>query len=210
MSQVLDTDQMDFASQMCSRLCHDLISPVGAIANGLEILADEDDPDMQKQVIDLLNQSVQVTSAKLRFFRMAFGAPGGMEGNVDTREMRSAVSDFMQAGKTSLNWQISASQLPKPHAKLILIAAMICGDALVRGGEVALSGSAEGGFMIEGAGDKVVIDEQIVSLLDGAAVPTQHTSRYAPYILFVSLLKNLAIQHRLSVTDERIIVTIQP
>lgn len=203
-------DQIDFAAQMSSRLCHDLISPVGAIANGLEILADESDPDMQKQVLELLTQSVQVASAKLKFFRLAFGAPGGMDGNVDVREVRAATADFMETGKAKLTWSIDVPQLPKPHTKMLLIAAMICGDALVRGGDVAISGHPDTGYQLEGRGDRVLLDQKLVSLLNGDIEPDHQTSRYAPYASFLGLQQVAGLRHVLSFAENQIAVSLLP
>lgn len=203
-------DHTDFAAQMCSRLCHDLISPVGAIANGLEILADESDPDMRLQVIELLNQSVQVTSAKLRFFRLAFGAPGGMEGAVDAREIRSAMSDFMETSKTVLDWQIPSPQLPKPHTKLVLIAAMTCADALVRGGTVSISGDPSEGYAVAGEGAKVVLDEEITRLWSGDLSDIHMTSRYAPYILFLAMLGSANMGHSLTESPGKLAIAVCP
>jgi hypothetical protein len=71
------TSQTDLAALLCSRLCHDLLSPVGAMSNGLELLAEEQDPEMRKRCVELLEQSARISSDKLRFFRLAFGAAGG-------------------------------------------------------------------------------------------------------------------------------------
>ena len=68
---------LDFAALLCSRLCHDLVSPVGAINNGLEILEEEKDASMREAVVDLITKSTQQTANKLQFFRLAFGAAGG-------------------------------------------------------------------------------------------------------------------------------------
>ncbi|HEY6916467.1 MAG TPA: histidine phosphotransferase, partial [Allosphingosinicella sp.] len=81
----------EFASLLCSRLCHDLLSPVGAINNGLELLADETDPEMRERCLDLLAESARASANKLKFFRLAFGAAGGFGETVDTRETRSAI-----------------------------------------------------------------------------------------------------------------------
>ena len=70
------TSSTDLAALMCSRLCHDMLSPVGALSNGLELLADETDPDMRDKVIELLEQSAKSSAGKLKFFRLAFGAAG--------------------------------------------------------------------------------------------------------------------------------------
>jgi histidine phosphotransferase ChpT len=70
-------NSLDLASLLCSRLCHDLLSPVGALTNGLELLADERDPDMRQRCFELLEQSARISADKLKFFRLAFGAAGG-------------------------------------------------------------------------------------------------------------------------------------
>ena len=70
--------ELDFAALLCSRLCHDLISPVGAISNGIEILSDEEDEMMRMEVMKLLELSAGQTSNRLKFYRLAFGAAGGI------------------------------------------------------------------------------------------------------------------------------------
>ena len=70
----MSDDRVDFASMLASRLCHDLLSPVGAFANGLELLADEKDPEMRARCFDLLEQSARTSAAKLKYFRLAFGS----------------------------------------------------------------------------------------------------------------------------------------
>ena len=83
---------VDFASLLCSRLCHDLLSPVGALNNGLELLADETDPAMRERCLDLLSESARVSANKLKFFRLAFGAGGGFGDLIDTREAQAAIA----------------------------------------------------------------------------------------------------------------------
>ena len=68
------TSATDLAALLCSRLCHDLLSPVGALSNGLELLADEKDPEMRKRCFELLDQSAKISTDKLNFFRLAYGA----------------------------------------------------------------------------------------------------------------------------------------
>src|SRR4051812_45035105 len=75
---------VDFASLLCSRLCHDLMSPVGALNNGIELLADETDPDMREKCLELLADSARASANKLKFFRLAFGAAGGVGASLGT------------------------------------------------------------------------------------------------------------------------------
>ena len=72
-----DYTRIDLASLLCSRLCHDLLSPVGALSNGLELLSSEDDPEMRDRCVELLEQSARISTGKLKFFRLAYGSAGG-------------------------------------------------------------------------------------------------------------------------------------
>jgi histidine phosphotransferase ChpT len=88
---------IDLASLLCSRLCHDLLSPVGALNNGLELMADEQDPDMRERCLELLSESAKASANKLKFFRLAFGAGGGFGDQIDTREAKAALEGLFGA-----------------------------------------------------------------------------------------------------------------
>src|SRR5580765_3931322 len=88
---------IDLASLLCSRLCHDLLSPVGAMSNGLELLAEERDPEMRKRCMELLEQSARTSADKLKFFRLAFGGASGFDYAVPVDEARSVI-DALVAG----------------------------------------------------------------------------------------------------------------
>ncbi|MFN9375569.1 MAG: histidine phosphotransferase, partial [Novosphingobium sp.] len=96
---------LDLASLLASRLCHDMLSPVGALTNGLELLADEKDPEMRKRCFELLEQSAKISADKLKFFRLAFGAAGGFGENVAVEEAKSLV-DALAANnaRVTINW----------------------------------------------------------------------------------------------------------
>src|SRR3546814_20124843 len=73
----MTVESIDFAALLCSRLCHDLLSPIGALNNGLELLADENDPEMRARCLELLSESARKSANKLKYFRLAFGSAGG-------------------------------------------------------------------------------------------------------------------------------------
>src|SRR5438045_9711559 len=77
---------VDLASLLCSRLCHDLMSPVGALNNGIELLADETDPDMREKCLELLADSARASADTLKFFRLAFCAAGCSVAELDCHE----------------------------------------------------------------------------------------------------------------------------
>src|SRR5213075_2234207 len=128
---------VDLASLLCSRLCHDLMSPVGALNNGIELLADEDDPEMREKCLELLADSARASANKLKFFRLAFGAAGGFGEEIDTHEAEVALEGlFGPKRRIELGWVVGDEKLPKDAVKLLLNIAMLAGDALVRGGRL--------------------------------------------------------------------------
>src|SRR4030095_12059875 len=129
---------VELARLLCSRLCHDLLSPVGALNNGIELLADEQDPEMRERCLELLAESARASANKLKFFRLAFGAAGGLGDEIDTREAKAALEGLYGVEKRiELGWMVAGDRLPKGAVKLLLNLAMIAGAALGVGGGVA-------------------------------------------------------------------------
>jgi histidine phosphotransferase ChpT len=190
--QPLATDPIEFASLLCSRLCHDLLSPVGAINNGLELLADERDPEMRARCLDLLAESARASANKLKFFRLAFGAAGGFGETVDPREARSAVEGlFGDAGRIQLGWMLDEQPLPKPALKVLLNLVLIAGDALIRGGRLDIGAEARGTTMeivVRAEGGRLVLDEELRGALLGTAGDTPVTPRAAAAFLVRALV----------------------
>ena len=166
-------DKLDFSALLCSRLCHDLLSPVGAMNNGLELLADETDPAMRDQVIELLGDSARAAASKLKFFRLAFGAAGGYGTEIDTGEAKAALAGLVGAeGKVELGWMVAEPKLPKDAVKLLLNIAMIAGDGLVRGGRLDVGAEKGAGgleMVIRAEGPRLMIDPVIREVLANGA-----------------------------------------
>ena len=137
---------MDLAAMLCSRVCHDVISPVGAIVNGLEVLEDESDPSMRDVAIDLIKRSASGASARLQFCRLAFGAAGSVGAAIDTGDAESVARGLLETEKTSLAWRATRQFLPKNKVKLLLNLCQIAGLTIPRGGviEVEVMGEGEG------------------------------------------------------------------
>jgi histidine phosphotransferase ChpT len=165
---------IDLASLLCSRLCHDLLSPVGALNNGLELMADEQDPEMRERCLELLSESAKASANKLKFFRLAFGAGGGFGDQIDTREARAALEGLFGADKRiELGWLVEDDELSKGAVKLLLNLALIAGDALVRGGRLDVG--AEHGdrgleLVIRAEGPRILLDPVLrETILTGSA-----------------------------------------
>ena len=184
-------DKIDFASLLCSRLCHDLLSPVGALNNGLELLADEQDREMRERCLELLADSAKASANKLKFFRLAFGAGGGYGATIDTLEARAALEGlFVGDNKVELGWMVSADALPKSAVKLMLNLALIAGDALVRGGRLDV-GAEQGDDLIElvirAEGPRVLLDPGIRDVLASGSDGGQAEARTAGALLAFGL-----------------------
>ena len=156
---------IDLASLLCSRLCHDLLSPVGALNNGIELLADEQDPEMRERCLELLAESARASANKLKFFRLAFGAGGGFADEIDTHEAKAAVEGLYGPDKRiELGWIVADDKLPKGAVKLLLNLAMIAGDALVRGGRLDVGAERRDGaleMVIRAEGPRILLDPKL-------------------------------------------------
>ncbi|QGP78334.1 histidine phosphotransferase family protein [Sphingobium sp. CAP-1] len=165
------TDSIEFASLLCSRLCHDLLSPVGALNNGLELMADETDPEMRERCLDLLGESARTSANKLKFFRLAFGSAGGFGDAVPPHEARVAIEGmFAGAGRVKVGWMVEEQLLDKLAAKILLNLALIAGDALVRGGQLDIGAETRPGvteIVVRAEGPKVVLDPDLRAALAG-------------------------------------------
>ena len=186
---------VDFASLLCSRLCHDLLSPVGALGNGLELLADEKDPAMRERVVELLGESARASANKLKFFRLAFGAAGGFGATIDPREAKGAIDGLLADNKRiQLGWMVDAEPLPKDATKVLLNLALIAIDALVRGGTLDIGAESEGGrieIAVKIAGPRLALDPELrATLTDG-----ERFEGVTPRAAGAYLVHSLAAQH---------------
>jgi histidine phosphotransferase ChpT len=184
-------NDVDLAALLCSRLCHDLLSPVGAMNNGLELLADEHDPEMRKRCMDLLAESAKSAADKLKFFRLAFGAAGGFGSEVDPAEARAVVEPLVTATKrTELVWSVPNALMPKRAVKVLLNLVLIANDALVRGGKLHVGAELRDGeqeIVIHADGQRVIFDETVRETLEGKMAASQIDSRTAAAWMVYSL-----------------------
>jgi histidine phosphotransferase ChpT len=176
-------NDVDLAALLCSRLCHDLLSPVGAMNNGLELLADEHDPEMRKRCMDLLAESAKSAADKLKFFRLAFGAAGGFGTEVDPADARAVIEPLVTASnKTELVWSVPATLMPKRAVKILLNLVLIANDALVRGGKLHVGAELREGeqeIVIHAIGMRVIFDDAVRHTLEGKLAADQIDSRTA-------------------------------
>ena len=205
-----DSNPTDLAAMLCSRLCHDMLSPVGALSNGLELLAMETDPEMRKSVVELLEQSATISTNKLKFFRLAFGAAGGFGDRVDVAEPRSLIEALAgDNDKIRINWAIETANLSKPSVKVLLNFAQIAIDALVRGGTLDVGAEVRDGnceIVVRATGPKIAFDETIGKAIEGSLPSSELSSRTAAAHMIALLAEESGGGLQYARTDEALVL----
>ena len=178
---------LELAALLCSRVCHDVISPVGAVANGLEILADEEDEDMRQMAFDLVRRSAEQASAKLQFCRLAFGAAGPAGSQLDLNEAGEIARMFIGDEKVKLEWSMPHETRDKTEVKLLLNLMLMAVSAVPRGGLVTV-GHDGGGLVVSATGDgaklpdaskRVLAGDIDAAEIDARLVQVYYTTRLA-------------------------------
>ncbi|HVV93853.1 MAG TPA: histidine phosphotransferase family protein [Hyphomicrobiales bacterium] len=169
MGATSDIDPLDLTSLVASRLCHDVISPVGAIINGLEVLEEGPDPQTREFALELIKKSARQASARLQFARLAFGAAGSAGAAIDLGDAENVARGLVLDGKTELVWQAPRRLLPKNQVKLLLNLVVIALAAVPRGGTVTatVSDGEEPQFTLVAAGTNARVPGEAAALLSG-------------------------------------------
>jgi histidine phosphotransferase ChpT len=168
----ISLEPLDLAALLCSRVCHDVISPVGAIINGLEVLEEEKDPETRAIAVDLIKKSAVTASAKLQFCRLAFGAAGSAGASIDTGDAENVTRGLLPDDKVKLQWQAPRILMPKNHVKLILNMCLIAIASIPRGGVLTVSTGQDGSITlakVEATGTHIRVAHGVAALLSGQA-----------------------------------------
>ena len=211
----MSLESVELASLLCSRLCHDLLSPVGALSNGLELLADEKDPEMRKRCFELLEQSARISADKLKFFRLAFGAAGGFGEMVPVHEARAVVDALVgNNGRIEVRWSLASDSLPKPAVKTMLNLSLIGIEALVRGGTLDIGaelrpddfGGQASEIVIRASGPRIAFDPVVGRALDGSIDPADLSSKTAPAAMIQQLAASLGGGLQFALSDDALVM----
>ncbi len=183
-------DPLELAALVASRVCHDIISPVGAIVNGLEVLEEEKDESMREFAQDLVQKSARQASAKLQFSRLAFGASGGVGAELDMVDAGRCAAAFMEREKAELDWQVKAGLLPKAEAKLLLNLLLIAVNCVARGGTITVTAEREAGetvLRVVAEGDRAKLPAGVKEVIAEGAMPNP-LDAHAVQPLYAALL----------------------
>jgi histidine phosphotransferase ChpT len=204
-------EALDLAALLCSRVCHDLISPVGAIVNGLEVLVEENDEETKQFALDLIKSSASRASAKLQFCRIAFGAAGAANAQIDVGDTEQIARNFLEDEKTKLEWHLPRLLLPKNRVKLLLNMLLVSGQSIPRGGTLTVDPIGEGesvGFKVSAVGTNAKIPPH-ASLLSGEdALETLDAHCVQPFYTAL-LAKACGLMVSIAMETEAVIVLAQ-
>jgi len=205
-------DALDLAALLCSRVCHDLISPVGAIVNGLEVLEEEKDEETKKFALDLIKKSANTASAKLQFCRIAFGAAGSAGAQIDTGDAEKISRGFLEDDKTKLAWNLPRVLLAKNRVKLLLNMLLIAGQAIPRGGQLTVEPIGVGermGFKVSAAGVNAKVPPNVPALLAAETAPEGlDAHRIQPFYAGL-LAKNCGVKASMTMDGETVVIAAQ-
>ena len=203
---------LDFAALLCSRVCHDVISPVGAIVNGLEMLDSETDEDIRAVAMDLIKKSAASASARLQFCRLAFGAAGSLAAAIDTGDAENVARGLIGNDRTVLRWNGPRSLLPKNTVKLLLNMCLIAASSIPRGGEVAVEFEVEGQAVklrVVATGNNARLPNAAAVFLTGGSLDTVDGHSIQPYYAAL-LAKDRGMFITVSASTDAVALTATP
>ncbi|MEM6635071.1 MAG: histidine phosphotransferase family protein [Pseudomonadota bacterium] len=190
---------IDLPALLGSRICHDLISPLGAIGNGVELL--HMSGSTVGPEVALISESIENANARIRFFRIAFGssAPGQTVGR---NEINGILNDMLQGSRLKITWSPDGD-LPRGDVKLIFLLLMCLETSLPYGGRIDVTLS-EGAWRLSATADKVRLDPAIWALAAGGGAETEITPALVHFALVAPSLTSQNRTLSTDLTDQRI------
>jgi histidine phosphotransferase ChpT len=209
MSGSVALEGLDLAALLCSRVCHDLISPIGAIMNGLEVMEEGKDEETSQFAMELIKKSARTASAKLQFCRIAFGAAGSAGAQIDTGDAEKVARGLIEDDRTQVAWNLPRVLLAKNRVKLLLNMLLLAAQAIPRGGQMTVDPVGQGddlGFKISVTGTIAKVPQAVPALLAGGSA--EHpVDAHAIQPFYTSLLaKNVGLSVGMMVEGDAVVV----
>ncbi|MGH6671445.1 MAG: histidine phosphotransferase ChpT [Xanthobacteraceae bacterium] len=198
---------LDLAALLCSRVCHDLISPVGAIVNGVEVFDEDKDEETRTFALELIKKSARQASARLQFCRLAFGAAGSAGAQIDTGDAENMARGLIEDEKIKIVWNLPRELRPKNQVKLLLNMMLIAAGAIPRGGTLTVDPiEAAAGFRILASGLNARVTPVTVDLLAGS--PAQNVDAHGIQPFYTGLLaRDCGLSVTAALEGENVVVT---
>lgn len=191
---------LNLASLMASKICHDLIGPVGAIGNGLELLEEETDETTRAYAYEVIEYSAKVAWARLEFARLAFGASTSLGAQLDLDHAATITRTFIEEGKHTLSCEGWHGLIDKERGRLALIVTAISPTAIPAGGTLTARLQPAGGpfFALRASGRNARVPERAAELFAGGALGEVEPREVLPYLagrLAVACGLRLSVEH---------------
>jgi len=203
-------DALEFAALLCSRVCHDLISPIGAIVNGLEVLDDNPRPEDRDFALELIRKSAKTASARLQFCRLAFGAAGSSGAQIDLGDAQAMARGHIEDGKTTIAWNLPRLLLAKNRVKLLLNMLVIAQQTIPRGGALTIDPVGEGdrmGFRVTATGLNARVPQNIADMLAASGQPPGVDAHAVQPYYTRLLAESCGLKVRLAAEGEAVVAT---
>jgi histidine phosphotransferase ChpT len=205
LAEVPELGALDLGALLCSRVCHDIISPVGAIINGLEVLDEDNGEEMREFAFSLIRKSARQASAKLQFARLAFGAAGSAGAEIDLADAEKVARGYMEGEKAEFAWEAPRVLMPKNLVKLLLNLVLLAATAIPRGGlvKVTVEGSAPPKFVLRSSGPSARVPPAFEKLVPGQleGIVVDATAVQAYYTGALARVCNMEITAKLDGPD---------
>jgi histidine phosphotransferase ChpT len=213
MTERAELEALDLAALLCSRVCHDIISPVGAIINGLEVLDEDNGEEMREFAFSLIRRSAGQASAKLQFARLAFGAAGSAGAEIDLGDAEKVARGYMDGEKANFDWESPRVLMPKNLVKLLLNLIVLSNAAVPRGGSIKVTvdgPAARPRFVLRASGPSARVPPAFEKLVQGEieGVAVDATSVQAYYTGALARACGMKIEAGLA--GEEVIVDASP
>ena len=206
---------LKLAALMSSKLCHDVIGPIGAVSNGIELLQDDGNADMREQAIELVSQSAAEASARLQFYRLAFGLAGGMGQEISLRDARNLCRVYMSFGKVTLDWPDDAGgaeNLPKDAIKILCNLVVLAAAALPRGGQLTVAGDVSDGkwaFTYTATGPRAGLREEVSKAILNGYEDAELTAQNVGVYYLMALCENSSSTIEITTLEEdRVVLSV--
>lgn len=203
------TSNLEFTALLCSRLCHDVIGPVGAVINGLEVLDDDDDEEMREIAFALIRKSARQASARLQLCRLAFGAAGSAGADLDLGDAEQVIRAFIEDEKVELNWAVPHETRPKNQVKLLLNLVLIALTGIPRGGSLNVDVS-EGTISVSARGEGAKFSREVAAVFAGETPENGHDARSIQLQYSMDLAANLGMNLGVTSDDGALEISAQP
>lgn len=214
MNDVASLSDLDLAALLCSKLCHDVISPVGAITNGFEVLEDETDESMREMALEIIRNNASKASCRLQFLRLAFGAMGATGDRFPLDDARRLTENLYEGEKARIDWRAEPGNLPKDQVKLLVNMVMIAVSAIPRGGDVVVDVTRTGdemnekvSFSITATGSLANMPDDVYTIFEGSLPAAGLDARSVQPFYAYRLARSLGMSLRVKPAQGGVVMT---